>query len=180
MMTRASINAVTMALLLSACAQGVPTGVPEAAQQRTPSSKSGDSSSAACKGTATKSVDGKPRKVHMEVTPCRVPSKETPQLALENVGKSTVGYAPAFTLEKKTRGGWRWINRRQAFTEPLFYLEPGERSDPQPIAVYLSSPKPIPLHPGVYRVTKGIDLTPGEPRPPTMAVSARFRVVGQP
>jgi hypothetical protein len=96
-----------------------------------------------------------------------------------NVGKTAVGYGPPFKLEKRARGGWRWINRRQGFNLPLFYLQPERRSEPQPLAVYSSSSEPIELDPGIYRVTKGVDLTPGKPRPPTMEVKARFRVVGR-
>jgi hypothetical protein len=129
--------------------------------------------------SARKHLDGEPRKIRIEVTPCRVDSSDTARLVLENLGEPRVGYAPAFKLEKKTHSGWRWINRRQAFTLPLFYLEPGERSDPQPIAVYFDKQEPLKLRPGLYRVTKTIDLTPGKPRPLTMDVKARFRVTAQ-
>jgi hypothetical protein len=57
--------------------------------------------------------------------------------------------------------------------------ETRHRSDPQAIEVNFESPTPVPLDPGVYRVTKAIDLTPGEARPPSMAVSARFRVIAE-
>jgi hypothetical protein len=57
---------------------------------------------------------------------------------------------------------------RQGFTLPLFYLEPGERGEPESLAVYLGSPDPMELSPGHNRVTKGVQLTPGQPRPPTM------------
>jgi hypothetical protein len=176
-MKRVSIITMSIPLLVTACARGGATGAPEASHRRTSSKITGVASSAACKGTATKSVDGKPRRVRIEVDPCRVSSTETAYLVLENIGNITVGYDPSFKLEKKTPAGWRWINRRQAFTQPLFYLEPRERSDPLAIEVISDSPTAVPLDPGVYRVTKGIDLTPGEARPPTMAISARFRVI---
>lgn len=176
-MRRASIVTLSLPLLLSACARGAATDALEADHQRTSARVTGVASSAACKGTATKSVDGKPRRIRIEVDPCRVSSTETAYLVLENVGSATVGYDPSFKLEKKSPTGWRWVNRRQAFPLPLIYLEPRQRSDPQAIEVNFESPTSVPLDPGVYRVTKGIDLTPGGPRPPTMAISARFRVI---
>jgi hypothetical protein len=168
---------MSIPLLLSACARGAATDAPEANRQRTSARITGIPSSAACQGTSSKPVDGKPRKVRIELDPCRVSSTETAYLVLENIGSTTVGYDPSFKLEKRTPTGWRWINRRQGFPLPLFYLEPRQRSDPQAIEVKIESPTPVPLDPGVYRVTKGIDLTPGEARPPTMAISARFRVI---
>jgi hypothetical protein len=176
-MRRASIITISIPLLVSACARGVATGAPEANHQRTSARIRGVASSAACRGTSSKSVDGEPRRVRIELDPCRVSSTETAHLVLENIGNTTVGYDPSFKLEEKTPTGWRWINRRQAFTLPLFSLEPRERSDPQAIEVNFESPTPVPLDPGVYRVTKGIDLTLGEARPPTMPISARFRVI---
>jgi hypothetical protein len=179
MTKRPCISLVALAVLVGACGQGSPPDARENSSlvASSPKKSSGAESGSRCRGTATESVDREPRKVRIEVMPCRVASGDTPRLVLENFGNTTVGYAPDFKLEEKIPGGWRWINRRQAFTQPLFYLEPGERSDPQPIAVYFSKPKPIKLNPGVYRVSKGIDLTPGRPRPPTMAVSTRFRVI---
>lgn len=113
----------------------------------------------------------------MLVTPCRVVPGEPPRAVLENIGNATVGYGPGFKLEKRTDEGWRWINRRQAFTLPLFYLRPGETGKPEVLAVYLESPKPMALEPAMYRVTKGLQPTPGKPRPPTMGVAAVFRVI---
>jgi hypothetical protein len=176
-MRRACIIIMSIPLLLSACARGVATGAPEANHQRTSARITGVASSTVCRGTSSKSLDGEPRRVRIEVDPCRVSSTETAHLVLENLGNTTVGYDPSFKLEKKTPTGWRWINRRQAFPLPLVYLEPRHRSDPHAIEVNFESSTPVPLDPGVYRVTKAIDLTPGEARPPSMAVSARFRVI---
>ena len=131
---------------------------------------------ARCAGTATASVSGELRRVRMQVTPCRVVSGKAPRLVLTNLGEAPVGYGPGFRLERKTSEGWRWINRRQAFPLPLIYLGPGERSEPETVAVYYDEPDPVALAPGLYRVTKGVQLTPGRPRPPTMEVSATFRV----
>jgi hypothetical protein len=62
-------------------------------------------------------------------------------------------------LDRRVNGRWHWINRRQGFTLPLFYLEAGEKGEPESLAVYLGSPDPVELSPGHYRVTKGVQLT---------------------
>jgi Big-like domain-containing protein len=176
-MSRTSLITMSIPLLLGACARGAATDFPESNYQRTSARITDVASSAACKGTSSKSVDGKLRRVRIEVDPCRLSSTETAHLVLANIGQTTVGFDPSFKLEKRTPTGWRWINRRQAFPLPLAYLQPRQRSDPQAVKVNFGSPTPVPLDPGVYRVTKGIDLTPGEARPPTMPISARFRVI---
>jgi hypothetical protein len=129
-----------------------------------------------CVGEANASVNGKPKRVRMEITPCKVVPGEAPEAILTNIGGGRLGYGPGFRLEKRTDRGWRWINRRQAFPLPLFYLHPGEQSDPEPIAVYFAKPQAVELEPGLYRVTKGVQLAPGQPRPPGMTVDATFRV----
>jgi hypothetical protein len=129
-----------------------------------------------CEGEATASVDGEERRVQIVVTPCRVVSGETPRTVLTNLGKTQVGYGPGFKLDRRVNGRWRWINRRQGFTLPLFYLEPGEKGEPESLAVYLGSPDPVELSPGHYRVTKGVQLAPGKPRPPTMNLRVNFRI----
>jgi hypothetical protein len=117
----------------------------------------------------------------MEVSPCPVSFGDTPRTRLVNVGRTEVGYGPGFKLERKVNGRWQWINRRQAFPLPLFYLEPGEQGEPEPLAVnYLESPNPLELEPGVYRATKALQLTPGQPRPPTMSIRVDFRVLSRP
>lgn len=98
-------------------------------------------------------------------------------MTLANVGDKVVGYGPGFKLERRTEGEWVWVNRRQGFNLPLFYVEPGRRGRPEPIAVYFQSPVPVRLRPGLYRVSKTVQLTPGRPRPPTMEVAATFHVV---
>jgi hypothetical protein len=130
-----------------------------------------------CSRSATATVNGKPRRVRIEVTPCRVGFGEAARAVLTNIGETEVGYGPGFKLERKTDDRWRWINRRQAFTLPLFYLSPGERGEPEALAVYFDSPKPVELNTGLYRITKTVQLTPGKPRPPTMKVRVNFRIV---
>ena len=131
-----------------------------------------------CTGKGEALVDGRLRRVRIEVTPCPVPAGEAPEATLTNTGETAVGYGPPFKLEKKASNGWRWINRRQGFILPLFHLEPGATGEPQPLAVYFKSPKPVELKPGVYRVTKSVQLTLDEARPPEMKVSTQFRVIG--
>jgi hypothetical protein len=113
--------------------------------------------------------------VRLLISPARVVPGRWPQAVLLNTGEAQLGYSFGFKLERKTREEWAWINKRQAFPLPLFYLPPGRRSDPEPLAVYFGEPEPIHLRPGLYRVTKSVDLAPGRPRPPTMSVSATFR-----
>jgi hypothetical protein len=129
-----------------------------------------------CSSTAAESVNGIHQRVKLEVKPCHVASGKTPKAILVNIGQAALGYGPGFTLERRTPRGWRRINRRQGFPLPLMYLHPGERSDPERIAVYFSDPEPIDLVPGVYRVTKGLQLTPGKARPPVMGVDVTFRI----
>jgi hypothetical protein len=127
-------------------------------------------------GEATASINGRPKRVRIEITPCKVAPGEAPVAILRNIGSGRLGYGPGFRLEKKTDHGWRWINKRQAFPLPLFYLHSGEQSDPEPIAVYFAKLQAVELEPGLYRVAKGVQLAPGQPRPPAMTVHATFRV----
>ena len=129
-----------------------------------------------CAGDAKAPMNGPTRRVRIEITPCRVESGETPTAVLTNIGRAPLGYGPGFVLERRTAHAWRWINRRQAFPLPLFRLPAGERSDPEQIAVYFSTLQPVELKPGLYRVSKGVQLGQGV-QPPTLTVHARFRVI---
>ena len=104
---------------------------------------------------------------------------KAPVAVLVNSSDRELGYGPGFKLERKTAAGWRWVNRKQAFNLPLFFLRPHGRGKPEPIAVYIGKPRPRSLAPGLYRVTKGVNLDPngGTAPPPTLDVSATFRVV---
>jgi hypothetical protein len=175
---RSRLVAVGLALCSCACANSTPEGGERAtADAGAPAAAARHDHTSVCAGVASKTIDGQPRRVRLEVSPCRVGRGETARMVLVNTGTTTLGYGPSFTLERRIASKWRRINRRQGFPLPLLYLEPGRRSEPEPIAVYLSRPDPIELAPGLYRVTKGVDLKPGRPRPPTMAVGVRFRVV---
>jgi metal-dependent HD superfamily phosphatase/phosphodiesterase len=46
------------------------------------------------------------------------------------------------------------------------------------LAVYFDKPQPLELEAGMYRVSKGIQLTPGRQRLSTMTVRASFRIIG--
>jgi hypothetical protein len=93
-----------------------------------------------------------------------------------NEGHGQLGYSFGFRLERRDEERWRWVNRRQGFPLPLFYLAPERMSDPEPIEVFFDEPEPVKLRPGLYRVTKSVDLAPGTPRLPRMEVSTTFRM----
>lgn len=128
-------------------------------------------------GEATTFFDGRHMSVRLRVTPSRVAQGEAPEAVLISTGEGELGYSFGFKIERKVDHKWRWINKHQAFPRPLFYLATGERSEPESLAVYFDEPEPVGLGPGLYRVTKIVVLAPGQSRPPTMKVSARFRVI---
>jgi hypothetical protein len=168
--------AAALASLLAGCAvSGAPTGRFDNGLQSQVANVA-VSARHRCTGRASKTLDGSKLRVRLEVKPCRVEFGHAPRLFLTNIGEGILGYTFGFKLERKTGEEWRWINGQQAFPLPLIYLRVGERSDAEQIEVYLGKPRPVRLEPGRYRVTKGVDLNPGKPRPPMMQVSARFRV----
>jgi hypothetical protein len=132
------------------------------------------------KGIATASVGTRTARIELLVDPAAVTSEETPRAILVNTGEVRVGYSDPFALERRTGSGWRHVNRWQAFRIPLLILVPGARSDPQPISLYLTGPVRVRLRPGLYRLTKAIDVAPGQPRPPYMHVRTTFRVLRGP
>ena len=132
---------------------------------------------ARCRGETSTSFNGDEKRVRLRIVPCTIVSGRAPKAVLVNIGEGELGHSFGFKLERRTAEGWRWINRRQGFPLPLIYLRPDERSDPESLAVYFDEPRPIVLRPGLYRVAKSVDLAPGTPRPPTMSVTATFRVV---
>ncbi len=115
-------------------------------------------------------------RVRLIVTPSLVGRGDAPKAVLVNAGDGLLGYGFTFQLERRAKDGWRWVNARQGFPLALLYLAPRERSEPQSLAVYFDEPAPVHLGAGLYRVTKGVDLAPGRPRPPTMTLTARFQV----
>ena len=129
-----------------------------------------------CTGRSRSSVGGVMKEVTMEIRPCPGESSSAPELVLINTGEGRLGFGPGFKLERKEGQAWRWVNRRQAFHLPLIYLPQGETSKPEPIEVYIDKPKPLAMKPGIYRVSKTLQLTPGKARPPTMTVRATFKL----
>jgi hypothetical protein len=173
------VSIATFALLLSSCT-ATGRGDPQHSGQASTSPAPRVGRETRCTGTTTRSVAGKIRKVRIDISPCRVAPGEPPDLVLANLGAAPVGYSPGFKLEKMTGGGWRWVNRKQGFRLPLFYLKPTHQSEPEPIVVFLDEPQPVQLRPGIYRATKGISLSPGKAHPATLHVRAVFRVVDSP
>ena len=129
-----------------------------------------------CAGKSRSQVGDSMKEVRLEIRPCPSDSASTPKLVLINTGEGRLGFGPGFKLERKQGQGWRWVNRRQAFHLPLIYLPQGTTSKPEPIEVYIDKPKPLELKPGIYRVSKTLQLTPGKMRPPTMTVRATFKL----
>jgi hypothetical protein len=133
--------------------------------------------------SAARSVAG----VELRVYPAAVDFAETPHLVLVNTGDVVLEYGTPYKLERRTSHGWRWINRRQAWTMPLLFLEPGETSRPEPIAIYRVNPKArcpdslepcclrVPLRPALYRVTKGFTFGARH-----LTARATFRVLDKP
>lgn len=177
----AILNLSLFALL--ACTSDNPEGPaseayrPDIVSQNNDSARNSSGSSARCTDETATWFEGKRIAIRLRITPCRVVVGDAPQAVLVNIGDGELGYGFVFKLERRRDEGWRWVNKRQAFPLPLFYLAPDARSDPESLAVYFNKPKPIELRPGLYRVTKSVDLTPGKPRPPTMDIRAAFRVV---
>jgi hypothetical protein len=171
-----SLVSVTVVGLLASCTTYA--GPIEGSQdgRQSPTVRVGATGDSRCFSSASETLNGLRKRVRMEVYPCRVDEDDVSRLVLTNTGEGWLGYTFGFKLEKKTSEGWRWINRRQAFPLPLILLRVGQQSGPERIEVYFSKPRPERLTPGRYRVTKGLDLTPGKLRPPTMSVSAQFMV----
>jgi hypothetical protein len=123
----------------------------------------------------------------LRVYPTAVDVADTPRFVLANTGAVSLSYGTPYKLERRTSDGWRWINRRQAWTLPLLSLAPGETSRPGPIAVYRVNPKArcphssepcclrVPLRPGLYRVTKGFSSGARQ-----LIARATFRVFDKP
>jgi hypothetical protein len=148
--------------------------VVESPQEPAPSSS--DEMARTCTAAAQKTLGQHRAKVRLEVAPCRVGSDQAPRMVVVNVGEIDLAYSPPFKLERKTGTGWRWVNRRQAFTLPLTPLKPGARGDREPIAVYRGSPHPVQLAAGLYRVIRGVTVAVGKRPAPTLQVAVRFRV----
>jgi hypothetical protein len=181
---KSALALVTLSLFaLIACTSDNPegpaseaTGPPDVVS-RNDSARNSSGSSTRCTGQTATSFEGKRVATRLRITPCRVVVGDAPKAVLVNIGDGELGYGFGFKLDRRTDQGWRWINKRQGFPLPLFFLAPDARSDPESLAVYINQPKPIELRAGLYRVTKSVDLTPGKPRPPTMEIRAAFRVV---
>ena len=135
----------------------------------------------------------RPARLELRIFPGAVGVDEVPQAALVNTGEVTLEFGHPFQLERKTSTGWRWINRRQAWTLPLLFLEPGESARAQQIGVWRMSSaasrcapgrRPccvrVLLRPGFYRVKKGAKVVSADDRGRTLLVRATFRVNGKP
>jgi hypothetical protein len=134
---------VTFSLFaLLACTSANPDGLVSGAtradvvSQDDSATNSAGSSPSGCSGQARTSFEGKRMAIRLLITPCRVVVGDAPKVVLVNVGDGELGYTFGFKLERRTDQGWRWVNKRQAFRLPLFYLAAGKRSDPESLALF--------------------------------------------
>jgi hypothetical protein len=131
-------------------------------------------------------------RLELRVFPGAVGVNEVPRAVLVNTGDVTVEFGHPFQLERKTSAGWRWINRGQAWTLPLLFVEPGESARAQQIGLWRMSSaasrcspglRPcyvrVLLRPGLYRVTKGAKVVTADGGGRTLLVRATFRVNGK-
>jgi hypothetical protein len=143
-------------------------------------------------GVDTAEIGKRTARLELRVFPGAVSVNEVPRAILVNSGEVTVEFGHPFQLERKTSAGWRWINRRQAWTLPLLFVEPGESSRAQQIGMWRMRSSPsrcssgrrpccvrVLLQPGLYRVTKGAKVVIPDGRGRTLVVRATFRVNGK-
>lgn len=125
--------------------------------------------------------------VELRVYPAAADPVETPRMVLVNTGDVSLTYGTAYKLERNARGGWRWINRRQAWRLPLLGLGPGQSSRPERIGVWRANPQfercprsepcciRVVLQPGLYRITRYFSSAAGNLR-----ARGTFRVLEKP
>jgi hypothetical protein len=73
------------------------------------------------------------------------------ELTIENRGDERLEFGVAYRLERRTEGGWRWLNRDAAFILILKVIPPGEREIEQ-----ITLPRD--LSPGRYRIVKSFSV----------------------
>lgn len=122
--------------------------------------------------TTTSEADAAAR---ARISPCEVASDEEPRLTMWNEGGVRFAYGTPFKLERKVDGAWRWINEGQGWDLPLFHLPVGERSRGEEIYHWIRNDTQKRLRPGLYRVTKALNV--GDVHGPVMNVTAFFRVL---
>ena len=127
-------------------------------------------------GETSARFEGERAKVRLMIRPALVREGERPSMTLLNAGKTDLSFGLHFKLEMRTPAGWHWVNEDQAFDLPLLHLSPGERTDGEEVAVYVDTPEPLPLAPGVYRVSRTVDTDASDEEAPSLDVAARFEV----
>ncbi|WP_394218294.1 immunoglobulin-like domain-containing protein [Halobacillus trueperi] len=76
---------------------------------------------------------------------------ETIQVKVENWGPTQLTFGEGYSLEKQSMGGWRSINKYEAFEDIGYFLDPHETSV-QDIDLEKQN-----VNPGTYRVVKTFD-----------------------
>ena len=99
-----------------------------------------------------------------------VPVGFTPRAIIENSAPISFQTGQAFTLEKRSPAGWRTVNAKQGFRAVGVVIEAAS-SHGFDVAVYIDSPRAVPLRPGRYRVSKTVYDVGGDVR-----LSAQFTV----
>ena len=105
-------------------------------------------------------VEARGGAVRLVVVPPAAPAGTIPDQVLVNESDQTIGYGQAFDLERQTDDGWKDVRHRCAFTAEALYLDPGQRSAPKP--VHPCARVGARMEPGVYRVTRDVDVAEGD------------------
>lgn len=108
--------------------------------------------------------------VYLLVSPGEISPEETPTITLVNASEGDVAYGRPFDLRS---GDGRPVNLSCIFTLEGLYLSPGSESDAQRLDACLDTP----LRPGLYEVSKDIQVNFEAGQGKELAVTATFTVV---
>jgi hypothetical protein len=161
--------AIALCLLLSACdgAEALVGDVPRPESTVTSAVRLGHGVQA----VATR--DGMAR-VEVHVRPMIVAQGGVVQVWLENTGDVQLAYATFYRIHRRDAGKWRREPNHAAFTLLLSSLFPGTSSEAQDVYVVDRHQRSRALEPGLYRVSKEVEVGSSNA---TMTVGATFRVV---
>lgn len=104
-------------------------------------------------------IEAKGGNVRLEVIPAEVAAERFPQHVLVNDSKQTVVYGHSYDLERWAAGKWKDVDFRCAFSGEAISLDPGDRSPAESLG---GCGDEMPLEPGIYRVSKDVDVAEGD------------------